>query len=197
MHIYVYVALRWRSLIRFPRVAVWVCVFVWESINRFCVQRMSDKTKSSSVRDRSSGRKDEFGLSPAAAAITLASIGVGADSAVGTESDAAIAQALSTGYECYRDELLDLTNDGDELDPDYTPYLAKKIDGTDSKHKPKTDGAASTKQPLASANADISSAPGNSVRTTHCVHTFVHTMVSPSRIIRVIHVPTLVRVLLY
>ena len=171
MHIYVYVALRWRSLIRFRRVAVWVCVFVWESINRWCVQRMSDHKKSSGVRDRPSGQKDEFGLSPAAAALTLASIGVSTGPAVNTESDAAIAQALSTGYECYRDELLDLTNDGDELDPDYTPYSAKKIDGTDSKHKPKTDGAASTKQPLASAKAGDSSAPGNRVSTPH--HTVI------------------------
>src|SRR4051794_13001706 len=72
MHIYVYVALRWHRLIRFRRVAVWVCVFVWESINRYCVQRMSDKTKSSGVRDQSSGRKNEFGLSPAAATLPLA-----------------------------------------------------------------------------------------------------------------------------
>jgi hypothetical protein len=72
----VHVTLRWHSLIRFRRVAVWVCVFVWESINRVCVQRMSDNKKSSGVRDRPSGRKDEYGLGPAAAALTLASIGV-------------------------------------------------------------------------------------------------------------------------
>jgi len=38
------------------------------------VQGMSDNKKSGGVRDRPSGRKDEYGLSPAAAALTLASI---------------------------------------------------------------------------------------------------------------------------
>ena len=71
-----YVTLRWHSLIRFRRVAVWVYAFVWESIIRACVQGMRDNKKSGGVRDMPSGMKDEYGLSPAAAALTLASIGV-------------------------------------------------------------------------------------------------------------------------
>src|ERR1700744_2018218 len=121
MHVYMHATCCWPGLIRFRRVAVWVCVFVWERSVRLWVQRMSDRKKSGGVQDRPSGQKDEFGLTPAAAALTLASMGVGGGEGVDTASDAAIAQALSTGYECYRDELLDLTNDGDELDPDYAP----------------------------------------------------------------------------
>ena len=167
MHVYMHVTLRWPGLIRFRRVDVWVCVFVWERLTRSCAQRMSDRKKSGGVRDRPIDRKDEFGLTPAAAALTLASMGVSGGAAVDTASDAAIAQALSTGYECYRDELLDLTNDGEELDPDYTPQSTKKIDGTDHKHKPSAHSAASAKPLSVSDKPSVSSATGNHGPTSH------------------------------
>jgi hypothetical protein len=140
--------------------------FVWESIDQPCVQRMSDQHKSDGVRDRPTRGKDQFGFSPASATPSLASLSATMVSAVDVDNDAAIAQALSTGYECYGDDSPDPTDDTAELDPDYRPFPSKKIGGTDSKHKPKAPDALSADRPAAAPATEASSAAGNGARSS-------------------------------
>lgn len=161
-----YYVMHWHRLIRLRHTAVLIFMFVWETIDRPCVQTMSDSHKSDGARDRASHGKDQFGFSPAAAALSLASLGATAVSVVDTDNDAAIAQALSTGYECYRDDSPNPTDDTMELDPDYRPFPSKKIDGTDSKHRPKARDQTSADRPAHAPATEASSAVDNGVRSS-------------------------------
>ncbi len=106
----------------------------------------------------------------AAAALTLASLGEMADSAVDTQNDVAIARALSTGYECFHDDQSLPSDEETEEDLDSRAVPSTKIDSTDSKHtlpagaKP-TAVAASAKaktKPPAAAGTGAHSLPHDS-----------------------------------
>ena len=153
--------MHWRRLIRLRHAAVLIFRFEWESIDRPCVSTMSDSQKSDGARDRPSRGQDRFGLRSAAAALSLASLGEMTVSEADTANDAAIAQALSIGYECYRDDSPGPTDDPMELDPDYSPFPSKKIAGTDSKHKSKAALQSSAERSGAAAAAEVSSAASN------------------------------------
>lgn len=70
-------------------------------------------------------------LSLAAAAATLALFGEMARSAADTENAAAIARALSTGYECFHDDSPTPPDDATDSDLDSSSFPEKKIDETD------------------------------------------------------------------
>ena len=95
---------------------------------------MSGKRKGDGVRNAPTMGHEQSAFGSAAAAVTLASLGEMADSAVDTQNDAAIARALSTGYECFHyDQSIPSDEETDE-DLDSAAVPSKKIDSTDSQH---------------------------------------------------------------
>jgi hypothetical protein len=141
---------------------------VWETIDRPCTLTMSDNRKSGDARHQPTVGHDQSVVGSAAAAITLASLGQVAASVVDTQNDVAIARALSTGYECFHDDLPTPSDESTDSDLDFTPSPSKKMDTPDSKHSAPASAKPSAVATGAKAKDDVPAAPGTAAHSLHC-----------------------------
>jgi hypothetical protein len=115
---------------------------------------------------------EQSAFGSAAAAVALASIGEMADSAVDIQNDAAIARALSTGYECFHDDQSIPSDEETDEDLDSRAFPSKKIGDTDSKHTLLAGAKPTAVAPGAKAKADAPAAAGTGVHSSqHDLHT--------------------------
>src|SRR3569833_879701 len=139
---------------------------------------MSGKHNGDGVRNAPTMRHEQSAFGSAAAALTLASLGEMADSAEDTQNDAAIARALSTGYECFLDDQSLPSDEETDDDLDSRAIPSKKIDSTDSKHSAPVGLKPTAIAASAKANADAPAAAGTEAQTkpknhqTHCLSCF-------------------------
>lgn len=134
---------------------------------------MSGKHKGDGARNQPTVGHHQSAFGSAAAALTLASLGEMADSAVDTQNDAAIARALSTGYECFHDDQSIPSDAETEEDLDSRAFPSTKIGDTDSKHSTPAGAKPSAVAPDSKAKADAPAAAGTGV------HSFPHDLHTP------------------
>ena len=121
---------------------------------------MSCKHKGDGARNAPTTGHEHPAFGSAAAALTLASIGGIADSAVDTQNDVAIAQALSTGYECFHDDQSIPSEEETDEDLDSRVVPSKKMSRTDCKHSGPAGAQPTTVAASAKADAKPLEAAG-------------------------------------
>lgn len=136
---------------------------------------MSAKHKGDGARNTPATRHAQSAFGSAAAAVALASLGEMAGSATDTQNDAAIARALSTGYECFHDDQSLPSDEETDEDLDSRAFPSKKIGDTDSKHSAPAGAKPTAVAASAKANAKPTAAAGTAVhslpydRQTPCI----------------------------
>ena len=121
---------------------------------------MSANPKGEGARNAPTMGHEQSACGSAAAALTLASLGEMADSAVDTQNDVAIARALSTGYECFHDDQSLPSDEETDEDLDSAAVPSKKMDSADSKHTTPAGAKATAVGTTAKAKAKPPEAAG-------------------------------------
>ena len=128
---------------------------------------MSGKHKGDGARNAPTTGHEQSAFGSAAAAVTLASLGEMAGSATDTQNDAAIARALSTGYECFHDEQSIPSDEETDEDLDSRAFPSRRMSDTDSKHTAPAGAKPTAVGSIAKAKADAPAAAGTAVHSLH------------------------------